>query len=125
MADDTDLSSETPTGSADDISIVKSAPRKGGLDAVVAYQGDQYRSALQSQILQRQHRTALASMGTIPLPNDISGATIPAAAGAYSQADIQVMVNELAALKVVVAQLSTIVAFWKQTLTDNVVKPSS
>lgn len=113
---------DSPTGSATDIDILKRPARDTGIDSLARFQSDSYNASLQSQRLQRQHRTALAQMGTITLPNDTSNITIPPAAGGYTQADIQVMVNELAALRQIVAQQSVIISFWKQTLTDNVKK---
>lgn len=122
MADDTTTTTDGPTGSADDIDILKRPSRQTGIDALSKFQSDSYNASLQGQRLQRQHRTSLAALGTITLPNDVSTQNIPAAAGAYSQADMQVIVNELAALRQIVAQQSVIHAFTKQTLTDNITK---
>lgn len=116
MADDP----TNPTGSGQDIDIIKPPVRGANLDSLADFQSAAYRAALQGQQLQRQHRTVLAQLGTALLPNDVSNATIPPAAGGYTQADIQVMVNELAALKQVVAQLVVNAAFQKQTLVDNI-----
>lgn len=121
MADDP-APDTIPTGTADDIDIIKSPTRGANIDAIAAAQSDSYRSALQGQQLQRQHRTALAQVGAITLPNDVSTTTIPPAAGAYTQADIQVMVNELAALRQIVAQQSIIFASIKTTMIDNIQK---
>lgn len=123
MSGETEDAANDNAGSAADIEIIKPPSRGSDPNALADFNSKSYQAVLQNQTFQKQHRTVLAGIGSISLPNDVEeySGTAPAS---YDQATTQAMMDQLSAVSQSVAQMIVLFAYLKTLSTENVVKPS-
>lgn len=107
---------------AKDVRVVTPPGKLGSTEEISVALSDSYGSSLKNNLLQKQHRAVLASIGQIADVSEVTALSLTAS-GTYQQAEAQQVVDKLNEVLQAVAEIRSVLASLKVTAADTIVKP--